>query len=136
MLVTVGMSATSEDMISRGSKMQENDKKCRRELRGALPPVVYNYVRGCETAKQIWDTLKEKYHGNEKTIVDYWFSIVAMAFTLCLVYLLSSNLQVSNGFDELLRQIVIGTGSNEDPGFRSKLVFSAEISYLTKTAYV
>ena len=38
-----------------------------RELLGALPPVVYNYVRGCELANEIWDTLKVKYQGSEKT---------------------------------------------------------------------
>ena len=64
MLFTIGTSTNSEDMITRGNKMTENDKKCMRELRGALPPVVYNYVRGCETAKKIWYTLKEKYQSN------------------------------------------------------------------------
>ena len=29
-------------------------------------PVVYNYVRGCNSAKEIWNTLNEKYQGNEK----------------------------------------------------------------------
>lgn len=67
MLVTVGMSATFEDMITRGNKMQENDKKSMHELLGTLLPVVYNYVRGCLTAKQIWGTLKEKYQCNEKS---------------------------------------------------------------------
>lgn len=32
-----------------------------------LLPTIYNYVWSCKTAKEIWDTLKEKYHGNEKT---------------------------------------------------------------------
>ena len=34
MLVTVGTSATSEDVIIRRSKMQENGKKCMREVHG------------------------------------------------------------------------------------------------------
>ena len=41
-----------------------------RELRGALPPVVYNYIRSCKTAKEIWITLKEKYQGSEKTKIN------------------------------------------------------------------
>ena len=41
------------------------------ELRGALPPVVYNYIRSCKTAKDIWNTLKEKYQGSEKTKINY-----------------------------------------------------------------
>ena len=38
-----------------------------RELRGALPPMVHNCVCGCKTTKEIWDTLKKKYKGSEKT---------------------------------------------------------------------
>ena len=37
-----------------------------RELRGALAPVVYNYVRSCTTAKEIWNNLKDKFQGSEK----------------------------------------------------------------------
>ena len=37
------------------------------ELCGALPLVVYNYVCNSKTSNEIWDTLKEKYQGNEKT---------------------------------------------------------------------
>lgn len=66
MLVTLGTATTNEDMITYGNKMKAKDKKCLCELPGALPPLVYNYVRGCSKAKQIWDTLKEKYQGNEK----------------------------------------------------------------------
>lgn len=28
---------------------------------------MYNYIRRCKIAKEIWDTLKEKYQGNERT---------------------------------------------------------------------
>ncbi|XP_023732612.1 uncharacterized protein LOC111880417 [Lactuca sativa] len=48
-------------------RLKNNEKRCMRELRGALPPVSYNYIHGCKTAKEIWNTLKEKYQGNEKT---------------------------------------------------------------------
>lgn len=67
MLVDVGTTASSDSMITWGSMMKETDKKCMCELCGALPPVVCNYVRGWKTTKKIWDTLKEKYQGNEKT---------------------------------------------------------------------
>ena len=51
-----------------GNKKTTNDKKALRELRGDLPPVVYNYVCGCKTAKEFWDNLKEKYQGNARTM--------------------------------------------------------------------
>ena len=54
------------DMITQGNKKKANDKKCLHELLGALPLVVYNYVRGCKTVKEMWDTLKEKYQVNER----------------------------------------------------------------------
>ncbi|XP_052627397.1 uncharacterized protein LOC128133931 [Lactuca sativa] len=41
-----------------------------RELRGALPIVVYNYICSCKTTKEIWNTLKEKYQGSEKTKIN------------------------------------------------------------------
>lgn len=44
----------------------KNGKKCMRERKGALPLIVYNYVRSCNTAKEIWNTLKETYQGIEK----------------------------------------------------------------------
>ena len=53
MLVTLGTASTNKDMITQGNKMQANDKKCLRELHGALPLVVYNYVHGCSIVKQI-----------------------------------------------------------------------------------
>ena len=41
-----------------------------RELRYALPPVVYNYVRICKSMKEIQNTLKEKLQGSEKTKIN------------------------------------------------------------------
>lgn len=67
----VGNAGSSIGMATQKDKHDSNDKKCLLELRGALPPVVYNYVRGCKTAKEIWDTLKEKYQGSEKTKNSY-----------------------------------------------------------------
>ena len=67
MLVTLGTVAMNEDMTTQGNKMKANYKKYVHELHGALPQVVYNYIHRCSTAKQIWDTLKENYQGNEKT---------------------------------------------------------------------
>lgn len=58
MLVNIGIAATNEDIVNQGTKMNANDKKYLRELRGALPPVVFNYIRSCKTTKDIWDTLK------------------------------------------------------------------------------
>ena len=59
-------SAVSEQ----SSRLENNEKCCMRELRGALPPVVYNYVCGCKTANDIWNTLKEKFQGSEKTKIN------------------------------------------------------------------
>ena len=44
MLLAIGTDPTFEDIRTQGNKMKENDKSCLRDLRGALPPVVYNYV--------------------------------------------------------------------------------------------
>ena len=41
-----------------------------RALRGALPPVVYNYVMSCKSAKEIQTTLKENFQGSEKTKIN------------------------------------------------------------------
>lgn len=54
-------------MIAQGNKQKAKDKRCNRELHGAIPPVVYNYIHGCKTAQVIWNTLKEKFQGNERT---------------------------------------------------------------------
>ena len=57
---TIGAFGTSNQVNDQLDRMKKNEKRCMRELRGALPPVVYNYIRGCKTAKDIWITLKEK----------------------------------------------------------------------------
>lgn len=44
MLLAMGTDPTFEDIRTQGNQMKENDKSCLRELRGALPPVVYKYV--------------------------------------------------------------------------------------------
>lgn len=62
----VGNAKAAGYMVALANKQKTNDKKCLRELRGALLPVVYNYVHGCETAQEIWDALKESYQGNER----------------------------------------------------------------------
>lgn len=54
-------------MIAQDNKNKPNDKRFIYELHGTLPQVVDNYVPGCKTMKDIWDTLKEKYQGNEQT---------------------------------------------------------------------
>ena len=63
----VGIVGSTTNFALQKGRREANDKKCIRELRGALPPIVYNYVRSCKTTKEIWDTLKENYQGNEKT---------------------------------------------------------------------
>lgn len=49
-LQAVGNVGVVEYMIAQGNKQKENDKIS--ELRGALPPVVYNYIRGCKFVKK------------------------------------------------------------------------------------
>ncbi|KAL7608885.1 hypothetical protein Lser_V15G11539 [Lactuca serriola] len=66
-LEQVGTASSCTDVVLQANKQKANDKKCLCELRGALQLVVYNYVRGCKTTKEIWDILKEKYQGSEKT---------------------------------------------------------------------
>ena len=67
---SIGASASSNDVTEQQNRLKKNEKRCMRELRGALPPVVYNYIRSCKTAKEIWITLKEKYQGSEKTKIN------------------------------------------------------------------
>ena len=57
----IGSSGTTSVVEEQQTRLEKHEKRCMRELRGALPPVVYNYIRGCKTAKDIWNTLKEKY---------------------------------------------------------------------------
>lgn len=60
-LQAIGTTGTSEDMIAQGNNQKTNEKICLHELRGALPPVVYNYIRGYTTTQEIWNRLKEKF---------------------------------------------------------------------------
>ena len=49
----VRISSLTSGMAPQKDKCEANDNKCLHELRGALPPVVYNFVCGCKTAKEI-----------------------------------------------------------------------------------
>lgn len=60
-LEEVGTTGEAEDMIFLQNKEKANDKRCVYELRGALPRVMYNYIRGCTTSQEIWNMLKENY---------------------------------------------------------------------------
>ena len=64
---SIGVSSRSSEVENQSNRLKQLEKKCMRELRGALPPVVYNYVRTCTTAKEIWNNLKDKFQGSEKT---------------------------------------------------------------------
>ncbi|XP_023768575.1 uncharacterized protein LOC111917153 [Lactuca sativa] len=66
----IGSSFGNSEVENQTDRLKKLEKMCVRELRGALPPVVYNYVRGCTTAKEIWNNLKEKFQGTEKTKVN------------------------------------------------------------------
>ncbi|XP_052626952.1 uncharacterized protein LOC128133522 [Lactuca sativa] len=68
---SIGQSTSSEEVAEQQIRLKNNEKRCMRELRGALPPVVYNYIRSCKIAKDIWITLKEKYQGSGKTKINY-----------------------------------------------------------------
>ncbi|XP_023769335.1 uncharacterized protein LOC111917936 [Lactuca sativa] len=63
----IGSSSTNSEVDNQSNRLKQLEKRCMRELRGALPPVVYNYVRTCTTAKEIWNNLKDKFQGSEKT---------------------------------------------------------------------
>ena len=67
MFTDVGNAGSSICMATQKEKYEYNGKKCLCELHGALPPVVYNYVCGCRSKKEIWDMLNVKYQGSEKT---------------------------------------------------------------------
>ena len=49
----IGPSAASAEVADQEKRLKNNEKRCMRELRGTLPPVVYNYIRSCKTAKEI-----------------------------------------------------------------------------------
>ena len=63
----VGTAATNPDVAQQTKKQQKNEKRCMCELRGPLPPVVYKDVHSCNTSKEIWDTLNNKYQRSNKT---------------------------------------------------------------------
>lgn len=67
----VGNVGAVAQMVVQASTRKTCDKKALRELRGALPPVVHNYVHGCKIAKEIQDTFIEKYQRNERTRKSY-----------------------------------------------------------------
>ena len=54
----IGSSRTTSVVGEQQTRLDKHEKRCMGELRGSLPPVVYNYIRGCKTAKDIWNTLK------------------------------------------------------------------------------
>ena len=60
MLQHVGTAASNPGVAQQAEKQKKNEKRCMCELRGALPPVVYNYVCSCKTSMEIWDMLIEK----------------------------------------------------------------------------
>ncbi|CAI9302889.1 unnamed protein product [Lactuca saligna] len=49
----IGSFATSQTVNDHTERLKKNEKICMRELRGALPPVVYNYVRSWELSSII-----------------------------------------------------------------------------------
>ena len=51
MFSDVGSDGSSVDVTTQTNKFKANDKRCMFKLRGALPPVVYNYVQRFSTAK-------------------------------------------------------------------------------------
>ena len=60
MLEEVGTAGSSADVVVRKDKQEANNKNCLFELHGALPQVVYYYIRSSKTTKETGDTLKEK----------------------------------------------------------------------------
>ncbi|XP_023745018.1 uncharacterized protein LOC111893181 [Lactuca sativa] len=66
----IGSSSCTTSVENQSDRMKKLEKRCIRELHGALPLVVYNYVKSCTTAKEIWNNLKEKFQGSEKTKIN------------------------------------------------------------------
>ncbi|XP_023771670.1 uncharacterized protein LOC111920326 [Lactuca sativa] len=69
-LQNIGSFATTSAVGDQQTRLNNNKKRCMRELRGVMPPLVYNYILGCKTSKEIWNILKEKYQGSEKTKIN------------------------------------------------------------------
>ena len=65
-LQPIGSSSRNSEVENQSDRLKKLEKRCMRELRGDLPPIVYNYVRNCTTAKEIWNNLKEKFQRSEK----------------------------------------------------------------------
>ena len=57
---SIGTWSSTPSVTEQSEMLKKNEKKCMRELRGALPPMVYNHVCTCTSSKEIWNTLKEK----------------------------------------------------------------------------
>ena len=66
----IGSSSETSSVTDQVDRLKKLERRCMRELRGALPPVVYNYVRSCTTAKDVWNNLKEKFQISEKTKIN------------------------------------------------------------------
>ncbi|XP_023739172.1 uncharacterized protein LOC111887238 [Lactuca sativa] len=69
-LQPIGSSSSTTSVDNQSDRMKKLEKRCIRELRDALPLVLYNYVRICTHAKEIWNNLKEKFQGSEKTKIN------------------------------------------------------------------
>ena len=67
---SIGTSSNNKNVNEQTERLLKNEKKSIGELRGALHPVVYNYVSSCKTVKEIQNNLKEKYQGIEKTKIN------------------------------------------------------------------
>ncbi|XP_023760141.1 uncharacterized protein LOC111908554 [Lactuca sativa] len=62
----IGSSSGRSVFENQFDRLKKLEKRCVRELRGALPLVVYNYVKSCTTAKEIWNNMNDKCQGSEK----------------------------------------------------------------------
>lgn len=61
----VGIDAQNTNVTATRMKKEENNKRCIRELGGALPLVFYNYIHDCKTTQEIRNTLNKNFQGNE-----------------------------------------------------------------------
>ena len=50
---SIGTSSNNQNVTELTERLLKNENKCMRELKGALTPVVYNYVCSCKSAKDI-----------------------------------------------------------------------------------
>lgn len=63
---SVGSTTQNESVIMDRKKRQSNDRRCVRELRGALTPIVYNYIRGCNSAQENLEQVEREISRNLK----------------------------------------------------------------------